>query len=76
MSDATPSADDKVRELLATEAGLRELLATHQELSRAQGNRIDDLSRDLGETQAKLRAAQQEIVRLNTMLSGYRRNQA
>lgn len=48
---------------------LKELLAQHQELDRLQGNRIDELSRELGATQAKLRASQEEARRLNTRLN-------
>jgi hypothetical protein len=51
---------------------LRELLAEHQELGRLQGNRMDDLARELGETQAKLRAAQGEVQRLTTALNARR----
>lgn len=51
---------------------LRELLAEHQELGRLQGNRMDELSRELGETQAKLRAAQGEVQRLTTALNARR----
>lgn len=50
-------------------AKLRTLLAEHQELGRLQGNRMDELARELGETQAKLRAAQGEIQRLTTLLN-------
>jgi uncharacterized coiled-coil protein SlyX len=49
-------------------AKLRELLAEHQEVGRLQGNRMDELARELGETQAKLRAAQAENQRLTTLL--------
>lgn len=50
-------------------AKLKALLAEHQEIGRLQGNRMDGLERELAETQAKLRAAQAEITRLNTRLN-------
>lgn len=50
-------------------AALRELLAQHQELDRLQGNRLDEVTRELGLTQAKLRAAQEENTRLLTRLN-------
>lgn len=50
-------------------AALRELLAQHQELSRLQGNSLDAVTRELGETQAKLRTAQEENRRLQTQLN-------
>ena len=50
-------------------AALRELLAQHQEISRLQGNHLDAVTRELGETQAKLRAVQEENRRLHTQLS-------
>lgn len=50
-------------------AKLRALLAEHQEIGRLQGNRMDEVARELGETQAKLRAAQGEIQRLTTLLN-------
>ncbi len=53
-------------------AALRALLTEHQEIGRLQGNKLDDALRELGETQAKLRAAQAEIQRLHTMLHGRR----
>ena len=57
--------------LLTERDNLKGLLAEHQELGRVQGNCLDELTRELGETQAKLRAAQIEIQRLTTMLNGY-----
>jgi hypothetical protein len=66
MSEAATKADAEL-------AGLRSLLDEHQELGRLQGNRMDAITSELGKTHAKLRAAQQEIGRLNTMLSGYTR---
>lgn len=51
------------------EQALRELLAQHQEIGRLQGNKNDQLERDLAATQAELRAAQEEIRRLNTRLN-------
>lgn len=56
-----------------TVAGLRALLAEHQELGRVQGNRLDAIERELGETQARLRASQEENRRLLTLLHGYER---
>jgi hypothetical protein len=50
-------------------AHLKELLARHQELSRLQGNRLDELNLELGRTHAELRAAQEEIRRLGTLLT-------
>lgn len=66
-------ARHNLAEMHRSAQGLRELLETHQELSRVQGNRIDALEAELGTTQAKLRAAQSEIQRLETMLHGYER---
>jgi len=50
-------------------AHLKDLLAHHQELGRLQGNELDALQLELGVTQAKLRAAQEEIRRLTTQLT-------
>lgn len=50
-------------------AHLRELLAQHQELDRLQGNRLQELERELGLTQAHLRAAQVETQKLLTKLN-------
>ncbi len=50
-------------------ANLRALLDQHQELGRLQGNKNDQLERDLAAAQAELRAAQEEIRRLNTRLN-------
>ena len=71
----TPSGWDQARVdfLLAERDGLKELLAEHQELGRLLANRLDDTTRELGETQARLRAAQGEVQRLNTLLHGYDR---
>lgn len=66
-------ARHNLAEMHKTAQGLRELLETHQELSRMQGNRIQELETELGTTQAKLRAAQSEMQRLETMLHGYER---
>lgn len=69
--DELALARHNLAEMHKSGEGLRALLAEHQELSRIQGNRIDDLLAELGKTQAHLRAAEAEIVRLNTMLNGY-----
>lgn len=66
-------AKHNLAEMHKAAAGLRSLLEEHQELSRIQGNRIDALERELGETQARLRGAQNDNQRLNTMLNGYER---
>lgn len=79
MSGETDTRDElalarhNLAEMHKANEGLRALLAEHQELSRVQGNQIDALQRELGETHAKLRGAMQENQRLNTMLSGYAR---
>lgn len=48
---------------------LKDLLAEHQELGRLQGNRLDQLTEELGETQARLRAAQVMLTRAETQLA-------
>lgn len=72
-SDELALAKHNLAEMHKAAEGVRALLAEHQELSRLQGNRIDALERELGETHAKLRMALNENQRLNTMLSGYAR---
>lgn len=64
MSDKPPIIDEVIK--------LRELLDQHQEIDRLQGNRLQDLERALGETQAKLRASQAEVQRLATQLNAFR----
>lgn len=64
MSEKPPIIDELIK--------LRELLNQHQEIDRLQGNRIQELDRALGETQAKLRVAQAENQRLNTQLNAFR----
>lgn len=69
-------AKHNLAEMRKAHDGVMALLAEHQELSRLQGNRNDELLAELGKTQARLRAADTEIVRLNTMLNGFARRPA
>lgn len=64
MSEKPPIIDELIK--------LRDLLNQHQEIDRLQGNRIQELDRALGETQAKLRVAQAEVQRLTTQLNAFR----
>lgn len=52
-------------------AGLKEVLEARRELDLAQGARILELERELGETQARLRASQREVERQAALLNGY-----
>lgn len=74
--DELALAKHNLAEMHKANAGLRALLDEHQELSRVQGNRIDELLTELGKTQARLRAADAENARLNIMLNSYKRRTA